>query len=73
MPVQNPDFRFLVHSPGGSRHLFPSACQEAARHGLRVTTHFTTGEDHTNVEENNRTAAFEWLRVQVRGGLPCSR
>jgi pimeloyl-ACP methyl ester carboxylesterase len=39
----------------------------------RVTAHFTTGEDHTNVEENNRTAAFEWLRVQARGGLPCSR
>jgi len=26
-----------------------------------VTTHFPASEDHTNIEENNRAAAFEWL------------
>jgi pimeloyl-ACP methyl ester carboxylesterase len=26
-----------------------------------VTTHFPADEDHTNVEENNRAAAFAWL------------
>jgi pimeloyl-ACP methyl ester carboxylesterase len=27
-----------------------------------VTTHFLPDEDHTNVEENNRAAAFAWLK-----------
>jgi pimeloyl-ACP methyl ester carboxylesterase len=27
----------------------------------RVTTHFPADEDHTNIEENNRAAAFAWL------------
>lgn len=26
-----------------------------------VTTHFPAGQDHTNVEEDNRAAAFTWL------------
>ena len=26
-----------------------------------VTTHFPADEDHTNIEENNRAAAFAWL------------
>ena len=28
----------------------------------RMTTHFPETEDHTNIEDNNRTAAYEWLR-----------
>ena len=27
-----------------------------------ITAHFPEHEDHTNVEENNRAAAFAWLR-----------
>ena len=27
-----------------------------------VTTHFPADEDHTNIEENNRTVAYAWLR-----------
>jgi hypothetical protein len=30
-----------------------------------VTTHFPAGDDHTNVEENNRAAAFAWLAAHV--------
>jgi pimeloyl-ACP methyl ester carboxylesterase len=30
-----------------------------------VTTHFPADEDHTNVEENNRAAAFAWLAARV--------
>ena len=29
-----------------------------------VTTHFPADQDHTNVEENNRAAAFAWLNAQ---------
>jgi pimeloyl-ACP methyl ester carboxylesterase len=29
-----------------------------------VTTHFPADEDHTNVEENNRAAAFAWLTAR---------
>ena len=29
-----------------------------------VTAHFPAGQDHTNVEENNRTAAFAWLSAR---------
>jgi hypothetical protein len=27
-----------------------------------VTTHFPAGEDHTNIEDNNRAAAYAWLK-----------
>jgi pimeloyl-ACP methyl ester carboxylesterase len=30
-----------------------------------VTAHFPAGEDHTNVEENNRSAAIAWVRSHV--------
>jgi pimeloyl-ACP methyl ester carboxylesterase len=30
-----------------------------------VTTHFLPDEDHTNVEENNRSAAFAWLTAHI--------
>jgi pimeloyl-ACP methyl ester carboxylesterase len=30
-----------------------------------VTTHFPASEDHTNIEENNRAAAYAWLRDQL--------
>ena len=30
-----------------------------------VTAHFPAGEDHTNVEENNRAAAFAWTRQHI--------
>jgi hypothetical protein len=30
-----------------------------------ITTHFPPEEDHTNIEENNRAAAFAWLKVSV--------
>ncbi len=29
----------------------------------RVTTHFPADEDHTNIEENNRSAAYAWLQA----------
>jgi pimeloyl-ACP methyl ester carboxylesterase len=31
----------------------------------RVTAHFPAGEDHTNVEENNRNAAIAWVRSHI--------
>ncbi len=40
--------------PGHSRWL--------AERMPRMTTHFPETEDHTNIEDNNRTAAYEWLR-----------
>jgi pimeloyl-ACP methyl ester carboxylesterase len=30
-----------------------------------VVTHFPPEEDHTNIEENNRAAAFAWLKASV--------
>jgi pimeloyl-ACP methyl ester carboxylesterase len=30
-----------------------------------VTAHFPAGEDHTNVEENNRSAAIAWVRSHI--------
>jgi len=30
-----------------------------------VTTHFPAGEDHTNIEDNNRAAAFAWLAARI--------
>ena len=30
-----------------------------------VVTHFPPDEDHSNVEENNRAAAFSWLKASV--------
>lgn len=30
-----------------------------------VTAHFPGDEDHTNIEENNRGAAYAWLRTQI--------
>ena len=30
-----------------------------------VTTHFPADEDHTNIEENNRAAAFAWLTAHI--------
>jgi len=36
-------FPVLVHSPSGSRHLFPPAVQEAARHGLRLVSYDRPG------------------------------
>jgi pimeloyl-ACP methyl ester carboxylesterase len=30
-----------------------------------VATHFPADEDHTNIEENNRAAAYAWLRAYV--------
>jgi hypothetical protein len=29
-----------------------------------VTTQFPADQDHTNVEENNRAAAFAWLSAR---------
>ena len=31
-----------------------------------VTAHFPEDEDHTNIEENNRNAAYAWIRAQVQ-------
>lgn len=30
-----------------------------------VTTHFPADEDHTNIEENNRAAAYAWLKEHL--------
>jgi len=30
-----------------------------------VVTHFPPDDDHSNVEENNRAAAFAWLKASV--------
>ena len=32
-----------------------------------VTTHFPADEDHPNIEENNRAAAYAWLKDQLQG------
>ena len=31
-----------------------------------ITTHFPPGEDHTNIEENNRAAAYGWLQDLIQ-------
>jgi pimeloyl-ACP methyl ester carboxylesterase len=31
----------------------------------RVTTHFPADEDHTNIEDNNRAAAYAWLKKET--------
>jgi pimeloyl-ACP methyl ester carboxylesterase len=36
-----------------------------ADHIPHVTAHFPPGEDHTNVEENNRSAAIAWVRSHM--------
>lgn len=33
----------------------------------RVITHFPADEDHTNIEDSNRAAAYAWLKDQLRG------
>lgn len=30
-----------------------------------VTTHFPAEEGHTNIEENNRAAAYAWLKDHI--------
>jgi hypothetical protein len=30
-----------------------------------VATHFPADEDHTNIEQNNRAAAFAWLTAHI--------
>jgi hypothetical protein len=32
-----------------------------------VTTHFPPEQDHTNIEENNRAAAYGWLKDLIQG------
>ena len=32
----------------------------------QVTAHFPEDEDHTNIKENNRSAAYAWIRAQVQ-------
>lgn len=36
-----------------------------AEHLPHVTAHYPVDEDHTNVEENNRGAAIEWVRAHM--------
>jgi pimeloyl-ACP methyl ester carboxylesterase len=43
--------------PGHSRWL--------ARHIPHATAHFPADQDHTNVEENNRSAAIAWVRSHI--------
>lgn len=31
-----------------------------------VTAHFPEDEDHTNIEENNRSTAYAWIRAQIQ-------
>jgi pimeloyl-ACP methyl ester carboxylesterase len=46
----------------GMRDFLPVAhARWLADHIPNVTTHFPADEDHTNIEENNRAAAFAWL------------
>jgi hypothetical protein len=40
-------------------------CRWLADRITNVTTHFPADQDHTNVEENNRTAAFAWLTARI--------
>jgi len=40
----------------------PSHSRWLAARIPRVSTHFPENEDHTTIEDNNRGAAFEWLR-----------
>ena len=32
----------------------------------RISAHFPEGDDHTNIEENNRAAAYSWILSQIR-------
>jgi len=38
----------------------------ARRADPRVAAHFPANDDHTNIEENNRSAAYTWIRRTVR-------
>ncbi len=43
----------------------PSHSRWLAERIPRIVTHFPEHEDHTNVEDNNRSAAFAWIRDHI--------
>ena len=43
----------------------PAHSRWLAEHVPHVTAHFPADEDHTNVEENNRSSAFAWLKAHL--------
>jgi pimeloyl-ACP methyl ester carboxylesterase len=48
----------------------PSHSRWLAARIPHVTAHFPAGQDHTNVEENNRAAAFRWTREHISPDPP---
>ena len=49
------------------KHISPAHGHWLARKIPNVITYFNKDEDHTNIEENNRVAAYRWLRSVVDG------
>lgn len=43
----------------------PAHSRWLADHIPHATAHFPAGQDHTNVEENNRSAAIAWVRSHI--------
>ncbi len=43
----------------------PAHSRWLADHIPHATAHFPAGQDHTNVEENNRRAAIAWVRSHM--------
>jgi pimeloyl-ACP methyl ester carboxylesterase len=43
----------------------PAHSRWLAGHIPRATAHFPADQDHTNVEENNRSAAIAWVRCHI--------
>jgi hypothetical protein len=39
--------------------------ERIAAHIPHATAHFPAGQDHTNLEENNRSAAIAWVRSHM--------
>jgi len=59
------DIRAPVSLWHGLRDFLPVAhARWLAARVPRITTHFPAEEDHSNIEENNRSAAYAWLREQ---------
>ena len=43
----------------------PAHSRWLATHIPHATAHFPADEDHTNIEENNRSAAIAWVRSHM--------
>jgi hypothetical protein len=49
-----------------ARHRSPPGLSRwLAAHIPHAAAHFPAGQDHTNLEENNRSAAIAWVRSHM--------